>query len=104
MIRLLAGAMLATMTLYPLGATASMTPHNETPRALTALDLVNLKRVSDPRISPDGKSVAYRSEEHTSEFQSLMSNSYAVFCLKKKNKKHKPHYSQVMTHKTSQQR
>src|SRR3546814_16875760 len=58
MIRLLAGAMLATMTLYPLGATASMTPHNETPRALTALDLVNLKRVSDPRISPAGKSVA----------------------------------------------
>src|SRR3546814_7416164 len=25
-----------------------------------------------------------RSEEHTSELQSLMSNSYAVFCLKKK--------------------
>src|SRR3546814_9693065 len=30
-----------------------------------------------------------RSEEHTSELQSLMRNSYAVFCLKKK-KKHKP--------------
>src|SRR3546814_1670041 len=30
-----------------------------------------------------------RSEEHTSELQSLMRNSYAVFCLKKKNKKHK---------------
>src|SRR3546814_12278936 len=29
-----------------------------------------------------------RSEEHTSELQSLMSNSYAVFCLKKKNKQH----------------
>src|SRR3546814_1449763 len=28
-----------------------------------------------------------RSEEHTSELQSLMSISYAVFCLKKKNKK-----------------
>src|SRR3546814_3544529 len=27
-----------------------------------------------------------RSEEHTSELQSLMRNSYAVFCLKKKNK------------------
>src|SRR3546814_3355422 len=27
-----------------------------------------------------------RSEEHTSELQSLMSNSYAVFCLKKKKK------------------
>src|SRR3546814_8320671 len=28
-----------------------------------------------------------KSEEHTSELQSLMSNSYAVFCLKKKKKK-----------------
>src|SRR3546814_1004666 len=28
---------------------------------------------------------AMRSEEHTSELQSLMSISYAVFCLKKKN-------------------
>src|SRR3546814_3641100 len=27
-----------------------------------------------------------RSEEHTSELQSLMRTSYAVFCLKKKNK------------------
>src|SRR3546814_4228253 len=27
---------------------------------------------------------AMRSEEHTSELQSLMRNSYAVFCLKKK--------------------
>src|SRR3546814_6078364 len=30
---------------------------------------------------------ADRSEEHTSELQSLMPNSYAVFCLKKKIKK-----------------
>src|SRR3546814_10385754 len=30
--------------------------------------------------------VAGRSEEHTSELQSLMRISYAVFCLKKKNK------------------
>src|SRR3546814_2850303 len=29
---------------------------------------------------------AARSEEHTSELQSLMRISYAVFCLKKKNK------------------
>src|SRR3546814_7990144 len=36
-----------------------------------------------------------RSEEHTSELQSLMRISYAVFCLKKKNHKHKT------THKTS---
>src|SRR3546814_12048396 len=30
-----------------------------------------------------------RSEEHTSELQSLMRISYAVFCLKKKNNTHK---------------
>src|SRR3546814_6835834 len=30
-----------------------------------------------------------RSEEHTSELQSLMRISYAVFCLKKKTKKNK---------------
>src|SRR3546814_1731642 len=31
------------------------------------------------------RSSALRSEEHTSELQSLMRISYAVFCLKKKN-------------------
>src|SRR3546814_345463 len=31
--------------------------------------------------------ISLRSEEHTSELQSLMRISYAVFCLKKKNKK-----------------
>src|SRR3546814_2832021 len=38
------------------------------------------------RCPPNGT----RSEEHTSELQSLMRISYAVFCLKKKNKKYKP--------------
>src|SRR3546814_5987864 len=33
----------------------------------------------------DGFAVDRRSEEHTSELQSLMRISYAVFCLKKKN-------------------
>src|SRR3546814_2690085 len=32
----------------------------------------------------DGETIAVRSEEHTSELQSLMRISYAVFCLKKK--------------------
>src|SRR3546814_7870972 len=35
--------------------------------------------------------VGKRSEEHTSELQSLMRISYAVFCLKKKNKKTQQH-------------
>src|SRR3546814_8831312 len=33
----------------------------------------------------DGRLPVNRSEEHTSELQSLMRISYAVFCLKKKN-------------------
>src|SRR3546814_10630514 len=36
-----------------------------------------------------------RSEEHTSELQSLMRISYAVFCLKKKN--NKPHTKSIQT-------
>src|SRR3546814_10034533 len=35
-----------------------------------------------------------RSEEHTSELQSLMRISYAVFCLKKKNKDKQQHQTQ----------
>src|SRR3546814_3214886 len=47
------------------------------------------------QISPTGSCALHpsfhRSEEHTSELQSLMRISYAVFCLKKKTKSHKPH-------------
>src|SRR3546814_6065832 len=35
--------------------------------------------------------VSARSEEHTSELQSLMRISYAVFCLKKKRSENKKH-------------
>src|SRR3546814_5471819 len=38
-----------------------------------------------------------RSEEHTSELQSLMRISYAVFCLKKKKKQN---IRQILTHST----
>src|SRR3546814_4769325 len=38
-----------------------------------------------------------RSEEHTSELQSLMRISYAVFCLKKKNKKLRTNNHQINT-------
>src|SRR3546814_9554129 len=39
----------------------------------------------DARRCRGGRARAFRSEEHTSELQSLMRISYAVFCLKKKN-------------------
>src|SRR3546814_4274182 len=51
--------------------------------------------IDDPNETPDlgapggrGIDLDERSEEHTSELQSLMRTSYAVFCLKKKNTTH----------------
>src|SRR3546814_1065726 len=41
--------------------------------------------ISSSGVSPFKESPDLRSEEHTSELQSLMRISYAVFCLKKKN-------------------
>src|SRR3546814_3581802 len=38
------------------------------------------------RLGQQPVSAEHRSEEHTSELQSLMRRSYAVFCLKKKKK------------------
>src|SRR3546814_1175252 len=53
-----------------------------------------LSTPDSPGVAPDGIAplrrppfITCRSEEHTSELQSLMRISYAVFCLKQKNKK-----------------
>src|SRR3546814_6185185 len=43
--------------------------------------------VDDQHLAVAGRRGADRSEEHTSELQSLMRTSYAVFCLKKKTNK-----------------
>src|SRR3546814_3711206 len=42
------------------------------------------KPLQPDRRAVDSHPLSGRSEEHTSELQSLMRNSYAVFCLKKK--------------------
>src|SRR3546814_2612904 len=44
-----------------------------------------IENISSDKIMPN----YFRSEEHTSELQSLMRISYAVFCLKKKTKNKK---------------
>src|SRR3546814_2421121 len=54
-------------------------------RLIVVIDLDEHHR--RPRRGRHFGTVGARSEEHTSELQSLMRISYAVFCLKKKNKK-----------------
>src|SRR3546814_5840345 len=49
----------------------------------------SLKSVRCTNRAPGRCGFTNRSEEHTSELQSLMRNSYAVFCLKKKSQKNK---------------
>src|SRR3546814_1748263 len=49
-----------------------------------------------PASSPSSPASRIRSEEHTSELQSLMRISYAVFCLKKKNT-HTNHTEKIIT-------
>src|SRR3546814_3261029 len=51
-----------------------------------AVDDERVTRRDRGRIDQDRMGLRPRSEEHTSELQSLMRISYAVFCLKKKKK------------------
>src|SRR3546814_7973366 len=51
-----------------------------------------VSRTTTPRVCWTYREVAPRSEEHTSELQSLMRISYAVFCLKKKKTTKTPIY------------
>src|SRR3546814_5172307 len=56
-----------------------------------SVDGLTINRVEEMNFR-GGMPTNARSEEHTSELQSLMRISYAVFCLKKKQKQHEtPH-------------
>src|SRR3546814_2004695 len=48
---------------------------------------LGLQSLDDDALRFLGRAHGVRSEEHTSELQSLMRISYAVFCLKKKTQK-----------------
>src|SRR3546814_6947446 len=69
--------------LWQLPTTAPGTLSARPPGPLVAR-LPRRRRQVPIRLQPDHP--LCRSEEHTSEIQSLMRISYAVFCLKKKNK------------------
>src|SRR3546814_4369755 len=64
--------------------------------SIIATALIDTGSRMDEVIFEEFKGTGNRSEEHTSELQSLMRISYAVFCLKKKKKKK----IQKSTHKT----
>src|SRR3546814_958884 len=64
---------------FPWARRASGTAHRTATRAAGAMTKANMGKADVARIA-----VSSRSEEHTSELQSLMRISYAVFCLKKK--------------------
>src|SRR3546814_6636193 len=57
-------------------------------RAVLSVLRAPLRHACAGRVRTDGHQFG-RSEEHTSELQSLMRISYAVFCLKKKTTRHK---------------
>src|SRR3546814_9775603 len=64
-----------------LGPLLGVTPPDSTRHAPSSMRRALTSGVRPSSASPN------RSEEHTSELQSLMRISYAVFCLKKKKKK-----------------
>src|SRR3546814_8703139 len=67
----------------PIGAIDSL-PLTRLPEADARLTVAELA-VLVPGEAGAGDDIGGRTEEHTSEIQSLMSISYAVFCLNKKN-------------------
>src|SRR3546814_6734537 len=72
--------------------TAEKASEAATAMQVTAADLLRLgvidRIVEEPVGGAHRDPAKARSEEHTSELQSLMRISYAVFCLKKKNNSH----------------
>src|SRR3546814_6774842 len=56
----------------------------------------NIQATQPPKVPPS----TARSEKHTSELQSLMSTSYAAFCLKQKISRYKPNLRRITTEHT----
>src|SRR3546814_8913233 len=70
-----------TFTLAPSGLCTQTIAPSRTPLLLASTVLISTNMFC---CSSASQGLDRRSEEHTSELQSLMRTSYAVFCLKKK--------------------
>src|SRR3546814_2307964 len=77
------GTRIAPLPPLPVSWTAAVTgsPTRHSPPRLSSVASAGTSRVCGS--SAGDTKVTRRSEEHTSELQSLMRTSYAVFCLKK---------------------
>src|SRR3546814_4371303 len=73
--------------LYALSHVVAVAPDTSSVYGTTPIAQYHGLHASDFITTP----ATIRSEEHTSELQSLMRISYAVFCLKKKNTIHEKH-------------
>src|SRR3546814_2088875 len=78
-----------------LDALADVDRGQQRQRLAVVLSLAPVQRIPAPAVRRAHFGGFGRSEEHTSELQSLMRISYAVFCLKKKKK------DQVQPHQTA---
>src|SRR3546814_8938445 len=65
----------------------------------TRIEMIEASRARPSQTADASHTFSIRSEEHTSELQSLMRISYAVFCLKKKT--HKKTKKKQTQHKTA---
>src|SRR3546814_5964908 len=84
----------ADRSMKPIPGTLVRTPWGGDQAAQFLVDFYELDGTPhdlDPRHALGRVVDRFRSEEHTSELQSLMRISYAVFCLKKKKKHNKNH-------------
>src|SRR3546814_8060319 len=66
---------------------ATSTANDGAPDDIEITDKGSVVPTGGTAVTLDSGNDVKRSEEHTSELQSLMRNSYAVFCLKKKTNK-----------------
>src|SRR3546814_8978893 len=101
--RAASGSWRAEVRLVP----AANPPHRELPSASAEhrARMLALAIADEPGMRVDERELhrggpSWRSEEHTSELQSLMRISYAVFCLKKKNmiRRTPEHHRQAKIH------
>src|SRR3546814_3561696 len=92
-----------TDTLFPY-TTLFRSPERSMPASGTG-PMASISISRTPANGPSGFVIRYssgqrlRSEEHTSELQSLMRISYAVFCLKKKNLQTNTTHKETRDHK-----